>query len=105
MDFKEQIKNDLETVFLNPAEFGETHRIEGVKVVCVIDDDALQELKKGQILDVVEADMLIMARAADLPRDLDPGRLMNVDGKEMIIVKSGNDMGLAEVALRQNRVG
>lgn len=105
MNFKEQIRQDLEKVFLNLDEFAELHRIEGKQVTVVIDDDELQELKKGQILDMVEADMLILAKADDLPRDLDPGRLLNVDGREMLVVKAGNDMGLVEVALRQNRNG
>ncbi len=105
MNFKEQIRQDLDTVFLNLGEFAELHRIEGKQVAAVVDDDELREYKKGQILDMVEADMLILAKADDLPRDLDPGRLLNVDGREMLVVKAGNDMGLAEVALRQNRSG
>lgn len=103
MNFKEQIRKDLTSVFFNLGEFAELHRIEGKQVAVVIDDDELRELKKGQILDMVEADMLILAKADDLPRDLDPGRLLNVDGREMLIVKAGEDMGLVEVALRQNR--
>lgn len=105
MNFKEQIRQDLDAVFLNLGEFAELHRIEGKQVTAVVDDDELREYKKGQILDMVEADMLILAKADDLPRDLDPGRLLNVDGREMLVVKAGNDMGLAEVALRQNRSG
>lgn len=105
MNFKEQIRQDLDAVFLNLGEFAELHRIEGKQVAAVVDDDELREYKKGQILDMVEADMLILAKADDLPRDLDPGRLLNVDGREMLVVKAGNDMGLAEVALRQNRSG
>lgn len=105
MSFKDQIQKDLASVFLNLDEFAELHRIEGKQVVAVIDDDELRELKKGQILDMTEADMLILAKADDLPRDLDPGRLLNVDGREMLVVKAGEDMGLAEVALRQNRSG
>ena len=88
MNFKEQIRKDLSSVFLNLGEFAELHRIEG-----------------KQVLDMTEADMLILAKADDLPQDLDPGRLLNVDGREMLVVKAGEDMGLVEVALRQNRSG
>ena len=48
---------------------------------------------------------MIFAKVEDLPRDLDPGRLLNVDGRELIVVKAYRHMGLAEVALRQNRTG
>lgn len=105
MNFKEQIQQDLDSVFLNFDEFAELHKIEGAQVLAVIDNDALEELKKGQNLDMVEADMLIFAKSSDLPQDLNSGRLINIDGREMLVVKSSNDMGLVKLALRQNRNG
>ena len=105
MSFKEQIANDLDSVFLNTDEFAELHRIEGKEIAVIIDDDRRKKLKQGQILGLIEADMLIMGKAADFPEDLDPGRLLNVDGREMSVTDSGKDMGLVEVALSQNRTG
>lgn len=105
MGFKEQVANDLDNVFLNLGEFAELHRVEGVQIPVVVDDDNLNKLKQGQILGNVEADVLLMGKAADFPADLDPGRLLNYDGREMIVGASGKDMGLVEVALRQNRNG
>ena len=103
--FKEMIAADLDAVFINPDEFGEIHRVEGVKITVVVDNDRLEKLKQGQILGMVEADMLIMGREGDFPADLEPGRLLNVDGREMIVENAGRNMGLIEVALRQNRTG
>ena len=105
MSFKEQIAADLDSVFLNLDEFAEIHRVEGSKIPVVVDNDQLNKLKKGQILGLVEADMLLMGKAADFPADLEPGRLLNVDGRELYITNSGEDMGLVEVALQQNRTG
>lgn len=105
MTFKERIQQDLDTVFLNLDEFGETHRIEGKEISVVMNNDEMNALKKGQILGLVEADVVIFTKVEDLPRDLDPGRLLNVDGRELIVVKAYRHMGLAEVALRQNRTG
>lgn len=105
MNFKEQIQQDIDAVFLNLDEFAERHHVEGKEIVVVVDDDLMNTLKKGQILGIVEAEMMLLGRVADFPADLDPGRLLNVDGREMQIVKSGKDMGLAEVALSQNRMG
>ena len=105
MSFKEQIRKDLDNVFLNPDEFAEPHRVEGAEITVVVDSDQLNKLKKGQILGLIEADMLLMGREGDFPADLEPGRLLNVDGRELIVVNSGKDMGLVEVALRQNRTG
>lgn len=105
MSFKEQILKDLDNVFLNVDEFAEIHRIEGAQIAVVVDSDQLNKLKTGQILGLVEADMLLMGRESDFPRDLEPGRLLNVDGRELIVVNSGTNMGLVEVALSQNRTG
>ena len=105
MSFKEQIQKDLDAVFLNLNEFAEHHRVEGVQIAVVVDSDQLNNLKQGQILGLIEADMLLMGRESDFPPNLEPGRLLNVDGRELIVVNSGKDMGLVEVALRQNRTG
>ena len=105
MNFKEQIMHDLDSVFLNLDEFAELHRVEGKEIAVVVDSDQLNKLKKGQILGLIEADMLLMGREVDFPRDLEPGRLLNVDGREMIVANYGKDMGLVEVALSQNRTG
>ena len=105
MGFKEQIARDLDNVFLNLGEFAELHRVEGKEIPVVMDGDRLNKLKQGQILGVVEADVLLMGKAADFPADLDPGRLLNLDGREMVVGASGKEMGLAEVALTQNRNG
>ena len=105
MSFKEQLLRDLDAVFLNTDEFAELHRVEGKEIPVVVDSDQLNKLKRGQILGLIEADMLLMGKETDFPRNLEPGRLLNVDGRELIVVNSGKDMGLAEVALRQNRTG
>lgn len=105
MTFKEQIQQDLDTVFLNLDEFAELRRVEGKQIPVVVDNDQLVKLKQGQILGLVEADMLLMGKQEDFPADMEPSRLLNVDGREMIVTNSGTDMGLIEVALRQNRTG
>ena len=105
MNLKEQLAKDLDAVFLNLDEFAELHRVEGVQIAVVVDNDQLNKLKQGQILGLVEADMLLMGRESDFPANLEPGRLLNVDGRELIVANSGKDMGLVEVALRQNRTG
>lgn len=105
MSFKEQIAKDLDAVFLNLDDFAETHRVEGVQITVVVDNDQRATLKNGELLGLVEADMLLMGRECDFPADLDPGRLLNVDGRELIVASSVKSMGLVEVALRQNRTG
>lgn len=107
MSFKDQIKQDLSDVFLNLDEFADLHRIEGKEVPVVIDSDMLEKLSKigdNRIHGMDEADMVIMGKASDLPKNLDPGRLLNLDGREVIVVTTTSEMGLVQIAVRQNRM-
>lgn len=107
MSFKDQIKQDLSDVFLNLDEFADLHRIEGKEVPVVIDSDMLEKLSKigdNRIHGMDEADMVIMGKASDLPENLDPGRLLNLDGREVIVVTTTSEMGLVQIAVRQNRM-
>lgn len=107
MSFKDQIKQDLSDIFLNLDEFADLHRIEGKEVPVVIDSDIMAKLSKigdNRIHGMDEADMVIMGKASDLPENLDPGRLLNLDGREVIVVTTTSEMGLAQIAVRQNRM-
>lgn len=107
MSFKDQIKQDLSDVFLNLDEFADLHRIEGEEVPVVIDSDIMAKLSKigdNRIHGMDEADMVIMGKAFDLPENLDPGRLLNLDGREVIVVTTTSEMGLVQIAVRQNRM-
>ena len=107
MSFKDQIKQDLSDVFLNLDEFADLHRIEGKEVPVVIDSDMLEKLSKigdNRIHGMDEADMVIMGKASDLPENLDPGRLLNLDGREVIVVTTTSEMGLVQIAVRQNHM-
>ena len=107
MSFKDQIKQDLSDIFLNLDEFADLHRIEGKEVPLVIDSDIMAKLSKigdNRIHGMDEADMIIMGKASDLPENLDPGRLLNLDGREVIVVTTTSEMGLVQIAVRQNRM-
>lgn len=107
MNFKDQIKQDLSDIFLNLDEFADLHRIEGKEVPVVIDSDIMAKLSKigdNRIHGMDEADMVIMGKASDLPENLDPGRLLNLDGREVIVVTTMSEMGLVQIAVRQNRM-
>ena len=107
MSFKYQIKKYLSDIFLNLDEFADLHRIEGKEVPVVIDSDIMAKLSKigdNRIHGMDEADMIIMGKASDLPENLDPGRLLNLDGREVIVVTTTSEMGLVQIAVRQNRM-
>lgn len=83
----------------------QVRRVEGKQIPVVVDNDQLVKLKQGQILGLVEADHAAHGKAGGFSGRHGTRRLLNVDGREMIVTNSGTDMGLIEVALRQNRTG
>ena len=64
----------------------------------------LSKIGDNRIHGMDEADMVIMGKASDLPENLDPGRLLNLDGREVIVVTTTSEMGLVQIAVRQNRM-
>jgi hypothetical protein len=100
--FKDQVVKDIELVFLNLDEFGETHEVEGREITIVIDDDALIT-RKGAELGVAESSLLIFARCEDLPERKAPGSAINIDGREYIVDDWTESTGVAQIALSQHR--
>ena len=99
--FKEMVARDRRLVFLNPAEFGEEHIVEGKAIIAVLDDNALKERQGGQELGVAEASLMLYAAVEDLPARRPAGEGLNIDGREYIVNDWSEDMGIATVALGQ----
>ena len=102
---KDLITSDVSHLFFNLDEFAETHRVEGKSIDVVVDGDKLEDLKDGANLGVAEADLLFFARSADVahvPRKA-PGSLINFDGRAYLIEEWIENMGVAQISLRQNR--
>ena len=100
-DFKAMVDADRRRTFLNLAEFGEEHRVEGVTITAIFDDDALRERQGGQELSVAESSLLLVAAVEDLPPRRPAGEGLNIDGREYIINDWREDMGMATVTLGQ----
>jgi len=104
MSFKDMVQQDR-GIFLNIDEFGEVHRVEGQNITVVIDDNTLRERQGGAEVGVAESSLLLFAYVEDLPPRREAGESINVDGREYIVDDWSEDMGIAQVALGQNRTG
>ena len=102
--FKNMIKNDLKEVFFNVEELCEEHIVEGKKIVCALDSDALAASKAGSDLAIAESDVLLLAQVKDLPKRKSEGASLNVDGREYIVNSWLELDGMASVYLAQTRV-
>lgn len=97
--FKEMVASDLEKVFLNIDEFGEEHEIDGKKIICVIDDNALRKRQGGTENAIANAEKMIFARSEELPVPKGYGAELMLDGIPYIVNTWDEDMGLATIVL------
>ena len=112
MTFKDVVKKDIRNVFLNFAEFGELHKLNGRERLVIIDEHELTErekkIKNSGEMDGVKGRLykkqLLFYIAAEsfgpLPA---PGKQLNFDGKEYIITDANNEDGIYSVSLEAIR--
>ena len=98
------VAEDRSRIFLDLDFFGQKARIEGKEISIMLDDDILQVLQNGQDLAVAESATLFFARVEDLPPRRPAGHSLNVNGRECLIDKWTEEMGMATVVLRENIV-
>ncbi len=96
MGFKEQLTEDLDSVFFNAEEFAESHVINGSKVNIVVDNDKLAELylAKGTHTEQLFTDsILFYVRKKDLDFEPVPGQYLEYDDRVFLIsdVKTDNE--------------
>ena len=92
--FKELLKADVHNIFLNPAEFGERHRVNGKIMVIVLDD--MDGIYTRQLLFYVAAD--------DFGEPL-PGQdtYLQLDGGTYKVVDATDECGIYAITLEANR--
>ncbi len=100
--FKDMVASDRD-IFLNIDEFGEFHKVEGVRIKAVIDDYALIESKSGARLGIAASALILYAKSGDLPEERAAGESLSIDGKEYTVESWAEDMGITSVTLSQQR--
>lgn len=103
MNFREQLAQDIRSVFLNPDEFGETHFIDGREIICVVDDG--MNAMKGSTADGFDNSgmlgidervrTLLLAEPDIFPRPV-PGQALNIDGETWRVIPDAGAVTVAE---------
>ena len=102
--FKDMVAEDRARTFLDLDFFGQTALVEGKSITIMLDDDTLQEMQGGQDLAVAESATLFFARSEDLPTRRPAGYSLNVNGRECLIDKWTEVMGISMIVLREHIV-
>ncbi len=106
MDFKEIIRDDIKKVFLDPAEFGEEHTVNGKKMVIIIDDNELTEREKrikSHMDGIYKKQTLIYVHALDFGPLPGIGKPVVIDGSTFIVTDSINEGGVYSLHLEANK--
>lgn len=98
MTLKEDIAADL-GVFFDADEFAEEHKVEGRVILCVVDTCRVQALSGGAEKGLSEADLVLYAKTADLPKRKPAGELLRVDGRDFEVGRWDEEDGVSVVEL------
>lgn len=106
MTFKEALRNDIKTVFLNPLEFGGEHIVNGKKMVVIIDGNELTERGKrvkSHMDGIYKKQTLVYVHAIDFGPLPGVGKPVVIDGSTFIVTDSINEGGVYSLHLEANK--
>lgn len=106
LNFKELLRQDAKKVFLNPAEFGEEHNVNGKKTLIIIDDNELTEREKriqSHMDGIYKKQTLIYVSALDYGPLPGIGKPCVIDGVQFIVTDSLNEGGIYSLHLESIR--
>lgn len=105
--FKDVLKSDIKSVFLNFTEFGEEHKINGETVLIIIDENELTEREKrnrhNMDVELHKKQLLFYVEEEDFGPLPSPGRLLDLDGKKYEITDANNEDGIYSISLEAKR--
>jgi hypothetical protein len=102
MNFKDILKNDITSVFLNDLEFADKHNIDGVDMLCIIDNSELEERKKlyTHYMDgIFEGKTLIYVRAADMGVLPGVSKRLYLDNEPYTVEEAMDECGIYSIVL------
>ncbi len=104
--FKDYLKSDVKTVFLNPEEFGEEHDVNGKTVVCLIDTDELDQASiysDARRLEGVFSDTKTLYVALeDLGKIPVRGQILSIDGSLHLVRSVSDEHGMLAVKIEEH---
>jgi hypothetical protein len=96
MSLKQQVEKDIFGVFLNLDDFGEFHKVNGSRVLCIIDKNNIHmRASMGRRTEGVREDSLFLyIKAAEFVTPPKPYEPIEVDGKPFTVRSVSDEMGL-----------
>lgn len=104
--FKDAVNADINSVFINTAEFAEPHNVNGKLVNCVVDDDILEErlarTNQEYFDGVFKHHRLVFIETNELGHVPVVGELFRLDGKRYTVSNVAENMGVLDITIESN---
>lgn len=106
MGFKEQVQEDLDTVFFCGEEFAESHQVNGREILIIVDNEQLAEFYSRKSSAVTEQifteSILFYVRKNDLDFEPVPHQYLEYDGSGYLITDVKEDESMYAIVLEAN---
>jgi len=103
MDFKDAVAADIDNVFFNTNEFGETVDIDGNSVPIILDNDALIKMSEIFAMGLAEGEQFIFIKEKDMRRLPQPGDQLSKDGIKWYVRHSVSNMGVYAIRIGRSQ--
>lgn len=104
--FKEQMRADINSVFMNIDEFAVEHTVNGKNMPIIIDNNELIERAKSiksHMDGIYTRSTLIYVKAKDMGKLPAIGAIVSIDGKPYITTDATNEDGIFSIHLEASR--
>lgn len=106
LSFKEILAQDVNNVFLNPSEFGETHTVNGEPMTIVLDDieNIEREKKMKSHMDgIFTRQVLFYVASLDFGPLPNQGGLIDLDGEKYTVTDATDESGIYAITMEANQ--
>lgn len=104
--FRDAVKKDIDSVFLNQDEFADVHSLDGERVLCVVTEDVTSEAGSNSRSYAHEGVFLktrtVQVKAASLSRRPVEGELWDIDGELHFVHRVSEEEGMLVVTTEAN---
>ncbi|KAB8126911.1 hypothetical protein F9U64_19005 [Gracilibacillus oryzae] len=102
MNFKDQLKKDLD-IFINPKEFADFHRLDGIEMPVVIDEFTMDEFSGPQKLEsamegIYQSTKTIYVKSAAYSKPK-VGYRLQLDEEDYEVIGVSENMGMLKIDL------
>lgn len=99
MGFVEQVSKDIDDVFFDENFFGSKHSLDNKEIIVIVDEDALEEIKKTWRDELVKKPVLIYVKECDMERKPSAGSVIEYDGRPYTIQEISKQDGVWKILM------